>query len=129
MPSGKITTLQEGEDLILGCLVLGTGGGGRAERGLRLIQSALEEGLTLSWVDAEDIPDDAMTVQPYGMGSVAPIPQATEDEIRHAGLVQTHPLDSMVEAVKELGLYLGQPIGCIVPSEPGASNLPEPFVG
>src|SRR4030067_797657 len=82
MPSGKITTLQEGEDLILGCLVLGTGGGGRAERGLRLIQSALEEGLTLSWVDAEDIPDDAMTVQPYGMGSEAPLPQATEEEMQ-----------------------------------------------
>lgn len=128
MPSGKITTMQDAEDLILGCLVLGTGGGGRAERGLKLIQAALDEGLILSWVDAGEIPDDAMTVQPYGMGSVAPMSQATKDEIQRAGLVETHPLDSMVEAVRELGDYLGQPIGCIVPSEPGASNLPEPLV-
>jgi len=37
-------------------------------------------------------------------------------------------LGSMVEAVRELGHYLGKPIGCIVPSEPGAANLPEPLV-
>lgn len=119
MPAGKIANLQDGEDLILGCLVLGAGGGGRAERGLALIQSALEEGLTLSWVDAEDIPDDALTIQPYGMGSVAPLSEAAKDEIQRAGLVEVFPLNSMVEAVKELGAYLGKPIGCIVPSEPG----------
>jgi hypothetical protein len=128
MPAGKIVNLQDGEDLILGCLVLGAGGGGRAERGLALIQSALEEGLTLSWVDADEIPDDALTVQPYGMGSVAPMSETAKAEIQRAGLVEVFPLDSMVEAVKELGAYLGQPIGCIVPSEPGASNLPEPLV-
>lgn len=128
MPAGKITNMEEAEELILGCLVLGTGGGGRAERGLALIQAALDEGLTLSWVDADEIADDVMTVQPYGMGSVAPMSQAALEEIQRVGLVETHPLDSMVEAVRELGVYLGQPIGCIVPSEPGASNLPEPLV-
>jgi DUF917 family protein len=128
MPRGKITDMQDAEALILGCLILGTGGGGRAERGLQLIREALKEGLTLSWVDAEEISDEALTVQPYSMGSVAPITQAALDEIKRTNLVETHALNSMVEAVKELGTYLGKPVGCIVPSEPGASNMPEPLV-
>lgn len=128
MPAGRIANLQDAEDLILGCLILGTGGGGKPERGLQVFEAALEENLDLRWVDVEDIPDDALTVQPYGMGSVAPVTQATLDEIQRAGLKEVYPLTSMVEAVKELGAYLGRPITCIVPAEPGAANLPEPLV-
>jgi len=128
MPSGRIANLQDAEDLILGCLFLGTGGGGRAERGLRVIKAAFEEGLDLRWVDVDEIPDDALTVQPYNMGSVAPVTQETLDEIERAGLKEVLPLTSLVEAVKELGQYLGKPIGCIVPAEPGAANMPEPLV-
>ena len=128
MPSGRIANLQDAEDLILGCLFLGTGGGGQAERGLLVLKTAIEESLDLRWVDADEIPDDALTVQPYGMGSVAPATQETLDFIQSAGLEEVFPLTSMVEAVKELGQYLGKPIGCIVPAEPGAANLPEPLV-
>ena len=128
MPSGRIANMQDAEDLILGCLFLGTGGGGKAERGLRVIRAAFEEGLDLRWVDVDEIPDDALTVQPYNMGSVAPVTQETLDEIERAGLKEVIPLTSLVEAVKELGQYLGKPIGCIVPAEPGAANLPEPLV-
>jgi len=128
MPAGKITNMQDGEDLVLGCLILGTGGGGKADRGLKLIEEALNEGLELSWVDADEIPDDALTVQPYGMGSVAPVSDETLQEIAQAGLEETIGLRSMTEAIKELGLYLGKPIGGIVPAEPGAANLPEPLV-
>jgi DUF917 family protein len=128
MPSGKITNMQDGEDLVLGCLILGTGGGGKADRGLKLIEEALAEGLELSWVDADAIPDDALTVQPYGMGSVAPVSKETLQEIEQAGLKETVGLRSMTEAIKELGLYMGKPIGGIVPAEPGASNLPDPLV-
>ena len=128
MPSGRIANLQDAEDLILGCLFLGTGGGGSAERGLCLLKAAIEEGLDLSWVDADEISDDALTVQPYGMGSVAPTTQETLDLIQRAGLKEVFPLTSLVEAVKELGQYLGKPIGCIVPAEPGAANMPEPLV-
>jgi DUF917 family protein len=128
MPAGKINNMQDGEDLVLGCLILGTGGGGKADRGLKLIEEALKEGLELSWVDADEIPDDALTVQPYGMGSVAPVSEETLQEIAQAGLKETTGLRSMTEAIKELGLYLGKPIGGIVPAEPGAANLPEPLV-
>jgi DUF917 family protein len=128
MPDGKLRNMQDAEDLILGCLILGTGGGGNAERGKQLFEQAMKEGLEISWTDAGQIPDDALTVQPYGMGSVAPVSKETLEEIESAGLKETVGLLSMVEAVRELGLYLGKPIGCLVPAEPGAANLPEPLV-
>jgi DUF917 family protein len=128
MPSGKISNMQDAEDLVMGCLFLGTGGGGSADKGMLLLKQALEMGLDLSWVDPEDVPDDALTVTPYGMGSVAPMTEQTKNEIQRADLQNVHGEWSMVEAVKELGDYLGKPIGCLVPSEPGAANLPAPLV-
>lgn len=128
MPSGKITNLEEAEDLILGCLFLGTGGGGSAERGLASVEEALQEGLTLSWVDANEIPDDVLTVTVYGMGSVAPVSPETLAEIERVGLKKPAGVHSMAQAVVELGAYLEKPIGCLVPAEPGAANLPEPLV-
>jgi DUF917 family protein len=88
----------------------------------------MQEGLPLGWVDCDDIPDDVWTVTPYGMGSIAPLTQETLDEIERLGLVDRHRHNSMAEAVKELGQYLGQPIGCLVPAELGAGNTAAPLV-
>ncbi len=128
MPRGKLETLQDCEDFIRGCLFMGTGGGGGIEWGMRMLKQALEDGVPLEWVDADDIPDDVWTVTPYGMGSIAPVSQETLDEIERVGLVDKFGDRAMEEAVKELGDYLGRPIGCIVAAELGAGNTPAPLV-
>jgi DUF917 family protein len=79
-------------------------------------------------VDANEIADDALTVTPYGMGSIAPPSRETLDEIERVGLVNKFGDRSMEEAVKELGKYLGKPIGCLVAAELGAGNTPAPLV-
>ena len=123
-----LRTLQDCEDLVQGCLLMGTGGGGDAEWGMRMLTAALEEGITLEWVDVDSIPDDVWTVTPYGMGSIAPTSQETLDEIERLGLVDKFGDAAMAEAIKELGDYLGEPIGCLVPAELGAGNTPAPLV-
>ena len=128
MPRGKLANVQDCEDLIRGCLFMGTGGGGSVGWGMGMFHQALEEGLSLEWVDADEIPDEAWTVTPYGMGSIAPVTPETLAEIERVGLVNKLGHRSMEEAVKELGLYLGQPIGCLVPAELGAGNTPAPLV-
>jgi DUF917 family protein len=128
MPYGKLETMQDCRDFVRGCLFMATGGGGPVDRGLAMLQEALDEGLTVAWVDADDIPDDALTVTPYGMGSIAPVTQETLDEIERAGLVDRYGSRLMEQAVKALGDYMGQPIGCLVPSELGASNTPAPLI-
>jgi DUF917 family protein len=123
-----LQTEQECEDLIRGCLLMGTGGGGQPEWGRRMLKGALEEGITVQWVDVDDIPDDAWTVTAFGMGSIAPMTQETEDEIERIGLEDKFGDNSIGEAIKELGEYLGAPIRCLVPTELGAGNTPAPLV-
>lgn len=128
MPYGKLENLQDCEDFVRGCLFMATGGGGSVEWGMSMLKAALDDGITLEWVDVDDIPDDAMTVTPYGMGSTAPLSQETIDEIESIGLEDKLGHRSMEEAVKELGEYLGVPIGCLVAGELGAGNTAAPLV-
>lgn len=107
---------------------MGTGGGGSVAWGMGMLQDALDRSLPLEWVDVDDIPDDVWTVTPYGMGSIAPLTQETLDEIERVGLQDKLGDRSMENAVKELGRYLGKPIGCLVAAELGAGNTPAPLV-
>ena len=128
MGSVQLQTWQHCEDFIRGCVFMGTGGGGDPEWGERMLRPALDEGLTIGWVDADDIPDDVWTATPYGMGSIAPLAQETLDKIEEMGLEDKLGDTSMEEAVKELGNYLGQPIGCPVCAELGGGNSAAPLV-
>lgn len=128
MPYGKLETLEDCEDFVQGCLFMGTGGGGGLEWGMGMFRDALEDGLTLEWVDVGDIPNDVWTVTPYGMGSIAPVSQEILDKIGELGLEDRFGNRSMEEAVKELQDYLGERIGCLVAAELGAGNTPAPLV-
>jgi len=107
---------------------MGTGGGGSAEWGREVFTAALEEGLKIEWVDVDDIPDDAWTVTPYGMGSTAPPSPETQEEIARLGLVDRLGHGAMEVAVREMEEYAGVKIGAIVPVELGAGNTPAPLI-
>ncbi len=128
MARHALTTLQDCHDFISGCLFMGTGGGGGIEWGLGMLEGALADGLTLEWTDLEDIPDDVMTCTAYGMGSIAPKGEETTRAIEALGLADRLGDDAMTTAVRELGEYIGSPIGVVVPAELGAGNTPAPLV-
>lgn len=128
MPRRLLSTMQDCEDLIRGCLFMGTGGGGSAEWGREVFTAALEEGLKIEWVDVDDIPDDAWTVTPYGMGSIAPPSPETQEGIARLGLVDRLGRRAMEVAVREMEKYAGVKIGAIVPVELGAGNTPAPLI-
>jgi len=86
MPHRTLTTRQDCEDFVRGCTIMGIGGGGRPEVGLKVLLDALDEGPTLEWVDVDDIDGDAWTASVYGMGSTAPVTPETEAEIERLGL-------------------------------------------
>ncbi len=128
MPRGKLENLQDCKDFINGCLFMGTGGGGSVEWGMELFTEALKDGIPLEWVDVSDIPDDALVVTSYGMGTLAPQSQETKDEIERLALKDRYGHRSMEKAVRELADYLGKPMGCLVAAELGAGNTPAPLV-
>jgi DUF917 family protein len=128
MPRRRLSSMQDCQDLMRGCLVMGTGGGGSAEWGREVFTATLEEGLEIQWVDVDDIPDDAWTVTPYGMGSIAPASPETQAEITRVGLVDRLGHEAIDVAVREMEEYAQVKIGAIVPVELGAGNTPAPLV-
>ena len=128
MPRGTLRSKQDCSDFISGCLFMGTGGGGSVEWGTEMLVAALDEGLSIEWVDISEIPDDAWTCTPYGMGSIAPSSPETQEAIARLGLVDKLGHRAMEAAVQELGKYAGVEIGAIVPAELGAGNTPAPLI-
>ena len=128
MPRQVLSTLQDCEDFIRGCLLMATGGGGSAEEGREIFTAALEEGLKIEWVDVEDISDDTWTASPYAMGSIAPLSQETQAAITRLGLVDRLGHRATEVAVRELEESAGVKIGAIVPIELGADSTPDPIV-
>jgi len=128
VPRRRLTSMRDCEDLISGGLFMGTGGGGWAEEGMEVFTAALEEGLEIEWVDEDDISDDAWTITPYGMGTIAPTSPETKEEIDRLGLVDRLRQRSMEVAVREMEEYMQVRIGVIVPIELGASSTSIPLV-
>jgi len=123
-----LTTIQDCEDFVSGCLFMGTGGGGDVDWGMGMLREGLEAGLPLRWTDLSDIPDDAWTCTAFGMGSIAPTGPETARAIEALGLTDRMGHEAMAQAVRELAAYTGKPISVIVASELGAGNTPAPLV-
>lgn len=60
-------------DILYGCAVLGTGGGGSLQDGLAMMEEDFAAGKELLLADLSEIPDDAYVATPYGCG--APLPE------------------------------------------------------
>jgi DUF917 family protein len=60
------------DNLVVGTTILGTGGGGGPETGRKTLENDLNAGRRLQVIDLDEIPDDALIVSPYFIGSIAP---------------------------------------------------------
>ena len=73
----KKLSKQDLYDILYGCTILGTGGGGELEEGLKLIDRAFEKGKEFILVDLDEVDEEAMIATPYMCGAISPI---TEEE-------------------------------------------------
>jgi hypothetical protein len=128
MPHRQLKTRQDCEDFVRGCAIMGIGGGGIPDVGLKVLLEALDEGVALEWIDVNDIADDSWTASVYGMGSTAPISDETKAEIEKLGLKPVMAGKEMEAALKELADYTGITLSAMVPPELGGSNTPAPLV-
>lgn len=106
----RILNGQELEDLIRGCAILGTGGGGSPQKGLAIIRADLNQGRKFKLASLDEIPDAAWTASPYMCGSVSP-EGADQNGINEAFL-----------AFSALEEYLGRKFSASVPTEIGGGN-------
>lgn len=126
MAKTVLKTLQECEDFVRGCTVLGTGGGGDPKRGLGMLSDALKNDQEIGWIDIDDVPDDGWTASVFGMGSIAPQTEETLKEIEHMGVKEADV--DFSQSIQELMDFAGVKLSAMVASEIGGSNTPNPIV-
>ncbi|NLY82874.1 MAG: DUF917 domain-containing protein [Clostridiales bacterium] len=109
-------------DLLYGCTVLGTGGGGNLTEGIDMLKEAFEEGKELKLISLDEIPDDAYVATPYGCG--APSEEGAEIAEEYKDLPQIGYPSSML-AYKKLEEYFQKDFYAISATELGGLNTAE----
>lgn len=117
----QVKSKQEIEDFVRGCTFMGTGGGGNPEDGVKWLSELLEKGKTIEWVSAHQIQDEAWTLCPYLMGSIAPKTEETKRKMAQFGLIKKKVDNMAAEAARQLSDYLGVSIEAVVPIELGGA--------
>ncbi len=56
-------------DILYGCCVMGTGGGGALAEGLEMMQPHFDAGKTIKLIKLDELPDDAWVATPYECGA------------------------------------------------------------
>lgn len=120
----RTLTLQELEDMLLGTVILGAGGGGDIQEGRDMIKAALAAGKSFDLVTLDEVPDDAIICTPYLLGAVTP--PSAEEERAYTGL-ETSAVDPLLQAYTEFQDHLGQEFYGTTPCELGGSNTAAAF--
>lgn len=109
---------QEIIDILYGCTIVGTGGGGDLKLGLDLMQEDFDEGRELYIANLDEVPDDAYVAVPYMCGSPASLEGGGEE---YAHLPQLGYPESLL-AFRTLEEYFGQKFFGAVSTELGGAN-------
>lgn len=114
--------MQDAEALILGLGLFATGGGGLAARGRGYLRALLDDGIEVTWTPVENLDPQTVTCSVYGMGSIAPHPTMTGEEMVAFGVDGERYARPWLRAIAELESHLSTPIGAVIPFELGPSN-------
>ncbi|SDK83694.1 DUF917 domain-containing protein [Natronincola ferrireducens] len=108
-------------DILYGCTILGTGGGGELQRGLEMIDEALEAGKDFVLVDLDELEEDAYIGTPYMCGSVSP---KDEKDVINLPQIEKAPA---VKAFQVMEKYFGKSFTGVIATELGGSNTAVAF--
>ncbi|MTI58368.1 DUF917 domain-containing protein [Geosporobacter ferrireducens] len=106
-------------DILYGCTILGTGGGGSLEKGIDKIDQALKLGKEFVLVDFDELQEDDLIATPYACGAISP---ETEEERKKYERLPIHPEEPQVLALREMEKYLGQNVKAVISTELGGGN-------
>lgn len=129
MATKKLTNIQEAKDFVRGCTFYATGGGGLPENGIESLMSEINEKGFVQITDISEIPDDAVAVCPFLMGSIAPHDEATLKEMAGFGFIDGVNKEKarLAKAIQELEAYTGVKTTVVVPIELAGANTSGPI--
>jgi len=120
----KTLTREDLLDILMGCTILGTGGGGDMTEGIELIDDAFAKGKTFNMISLHDAPPDALICTPYMLGAISALPP--EEEAAYARLPRINA-PAILLAYARFQEYLGQHFFGTVCCELGGSNTAVAF--
>ena len=120
----KILKLEEVIDILYGCAVLGTGGGGGLQEGIEMMEEDYNAGRYVKLIDVSEIADDDLIATPYGCGA----PEANDEigscpkEYEHLPRLKTSPT---ILAFEALEAFMQKKFSAVSSTELGALNTAE----
>ncbi len=115
----KTLNKEDLSDILYGCAILGTGGGGELDEGFYYIEQAFKAGKTFKLVDINDVPTDKNVCTPYMLGALSPMLDEEEKQYQH--LPQSGE-PAIMTAYKRLQEYSGNSFFGTICCELGGSN-------
>ena len=112
----RILTIEDFECLAIGAGILGTGGGGNPYLAKIRTNKYLNEGSTITLVDIDSLPDDALVVSVGGMGAPT------------VGIERLPRGDETYRAMRGLEQYLGKKFTHLIAGEIGGGNAFAPMI-
>ena len=113
----RTLTRQEAKDILLGCAILGTGGGGSLVEGEKTVDEDYDKGLSYDLLPLEEAEDDGFFTSPYNCGSISD--KDPSDPYFSYPESADRPT---VSAVKALEAYTGRAMSGVVSIEYGGGN-------
>lgn len=111
-------------NILYGCAILGTGGGGTLEEGFALIDEAVAAGKRFRLATFDDLADDAVIGTPYGCGAISPLTEEEKKKYARLPLAEKSPYILVMEQLEK---YLGRPVDAVVSTELGGMNTATAF--
>lgn len=102
---------QDLRDLLEGCTVLGTGGGGDLAEGWEMVKKELDAGREFRLASLEEIPDDGVVPMPYFVGSLAG--EKVESFYEEGEAVRSY---------RVLEDFMGEEFAAVISTELGGAN-------
>lgn len=117
----------EREDLLnilTGCAILGTGGGGSLEEGIQLIDEALSQGKRFRLVTFDELDPEAIIGTPYACGAISPLTE--EEQKKYAHLKEAEESMYLLN-MRQLESFLGRKVSAVISTELGGGNTAAAF--
>lgn len=115
----KELTRQDLIDILYGCSILGTGGGGELEAGIHYIDDAIAEGKLFRLISVDEVPPGETVCTPYMLGAISALSE--QEEAGYKRLTKTAE-PSITTAYRELLMHEGRPCYGTICCELGGSN-------
>lgn len=106
-------------NILFGCAILGTGGGGSLEEGLKMIEEALAAGKEFKLASFEDLKSDDIIGTPYACGAISPL---TEEEIKKYARLKETEESFYILCMRQLESFLGREVSAVISTELGGGN-------